>query len=76
MRARKPPEPVADALLATLESVCDRVAAGDFEVRVPPLGDDPQAEATRRAINRVVDFTDAFVLEPGAALTAAKDGRS
>jgi methyl-accepting chemotaxis protein len=62
-------------ILSTIERVCDRVAAGDFEYRVPRLGDDPQAEAARQAINRVLDVTDAFVRESGAALLAAANGR-
>ncbi|MBB2947107.1 methyl-accepting chemotaxis protein [Actinoplanes lutulentus] len=66
---------MSDDILSIIEKVCTRVAAGDFENRVPKLGDDPQAEATRQAINRVLDVTDAFVRESGAALTAAADGR-
>lgn len=65
----------ADEILRTIAEVCRRVAAGDLEARVPSLGDGEQAMATRKAVNGLLDVTDAFVRESGAALTAAAQNR-
>ena len=61
--------------LAILAEVCNRVASGDLEARVPNLGAAPGAEAARTAVNRLLDVTDAYVRESGAALAAAAAGR-
>ncbi|GLW33804.1 methyl-accepting chemotaxis protein [Actinoplanes regularis] len=61
--------------LAVLAEIVARAADGDLEARVPQLGDSPQAAAARREINRLLDVTDAFVRESGAALTASAEGR-
>ncbi|GGN10890.1 methyl-accepting chemotaxis protein [Actinoplanes campanulatus] len=61
--------------LAVLAEIVARAADGDLEARVPRLGDSPQAAAARREINRLLDVTDAFVRESGAALAASAEGR-
>jgi methyl-accepting chemotaxis protein len=61
--------------LELIARVCESAAAGDFEQRVPPLGDGSNAERARDAVNSMLDVTDAFVRESGAALAAAAEGR-
>jgi methyl-accepting chemotaxis protein len=65
----------ADEVLRTIAEVCRRTAAGDLEARLPHIGDTPDAKAARTALNSVLDNTDAFVRESGAALAAAAEGR-
>ena len=55
--------------------MCAAAAAGDFEQRVPRIGDQAAAERARDAVNNLLDVTDAFVRESGAALAAAAEGR-
>ncbi|MER7278687.1 methyl-accepting chemotaxis protein [Dactylosporangium sp. NPDC000244] len=75
-RQQEPPAAdAAAAALLTLARVAERVAAGDLEARVPDLGPLPEAAAARDAVNGLLDVTDAFVRESGAALTAAAEGR-
>jgi methyl-accepting chemotaxis protein len=66
---------VDDEILRRITTVCERAAAGDFEARVPSLGESPDARAARSALNGLLDITDAFVREAGAALAAAAEGR-
>jgi methyl-accepting chemotaxis protein len=61
--------------LRLITDVCDRAAAGDFEARLPSLGESAEAQAARHALNRLLDKTDSFVREAGAALGAAAEGR-
>ncbi|MBO3743241.1 methyl-accepting chemotaxis protein [Actinoplanes flavus] len=69
------PVPAETQALAVLAEVVARAADGDLEARVPQLGDSPEAAAARREINRLLDVTDAFVRESGAALKASAEGR-
>jgi methyl-accepting chemotaxis protein len=64
-----------DQALKLIAEVCRKAAAGDLEVRTPVLGQSEQAKATRTALNGLLDNTDAFVRESGAALEAAAEGR-
>jgi methyl-accepting chemotaxis protein len=64
-----------DAAFADIVSVCARLADGDLEARVGPVGDDPTLVGVRYALNHLADVTDAFVREAGASLAAASDGR-
>ena len=64
----------ADDLLI-IADFCRRAAAGDLEVRIPPLSGEPGSGDARLAINQLLDIVDAFVRESGAALTAAAEGR-
>ena len=78
MRSRRGssvPAPANDDALALIARVCEAAAAGDFEQRVPVLGEQPAAERARDAVNNLLDVTDAFVRESGAALAAAAEGR-
>ncbi len=59
--------------LAVMAEVCGRIADGDLEARVPPLGM-AELEPVRIALNHMVDMTDAFVREAGAVLASARDG--
>ena len=64
-----------DEVLRLIAEVCRSAAAGDLEARVPSLGTSEQAVAARTALNGLLDNTDAFVREAGAALEAAAEGR-
>ncbi|PPK70197.1 methyl-accepting chemotaxis protein [Actinokineospora auranticolor] len=61
--------------LKSVADICERVARGDLEARVPRLGDDPAAEEVRTAINHLIDVTDAYVRESSAVLAAAEKGQ-
>ncbi|MFI7546323.1 methyl-accepting chemotaxis protein [Actinoplanes sp. NPDC049599] len=61
--------------LRLITEVCARAAAGDFEARLPAIGESAEAQAARNALNRLLDKTDGFVREAGAALGAAAEGR-
>jgi len=61
--------------LRIIAEACKRAAAGDLEARVPPLGETVEAIECRNAINGVLDISDAFVREAGAASAAAAEGR-
>jgi methyl-accepting chemotaxis protein len=65
----------AGAVLRSIADTCGRAAAGDLEARLPYLGDDADARAARAAVNRMLDVSDAFVREAGAALMASAEGR-
>ena len=82
MRARTEPVDVpADeaaayrAAFSAFADTCRRIASGDLEVRMPAVPGPPEVAAARRALNHLVDVTDAFVREAAASLTAARDGR-
>ncbi|WP_306203751.1 methyl-accepting chemotaxis protein [Actinoplanes sp. RD1] len=64
-----------DAVLRLIAEVCCKAAAGDFESRLPSIGESEDAKAARAALNRLLDVTDAFVRESGAALGAAAEER-
>ncbi|GAA3906030.1 methyl-accepting chemotaxis protein [Actinoplanes auranticolor] len=61
--------------LRLITDVCARAAAGDFEARLPSIGESAEEQAARHAFNRLLDKTDSFVREAGAALGAAAEGR-
>ena len=64
-----------EQMLRLIAEVCRAAAAGDLEARLPSLGESDQAKAARTAVNGLLDNTDAFVREAGAALDAAAEGR-
>ncbi|MGK5678893.1 methyl-accepting chemotaxis protein [Actinoplanes sp. URMC 104] len=66
---------MADDALAAITAVCRRATAGDLEARLPSIGDSPEAVAARTALNNLLDMSDAFVREAGAASAAAATGR-
>jgi methyl-accepting chemotaxis protein len=61
--------------LTLIAEVCRKAAAGDLEARLPAIGDSAEAIAARTALNGLLDNTDAFVREAGAASEAAAEGR-
>ena len=61
--------------LRLITDVCRRTAAGDFEARLPAIGDSAEAVAARSALNALLDHTDLFVREAWATLGAATEGR-
>ncbi|BEL11645.1 hypothetical protein Q0Z83_098360 [Actinoplanes sichuanensis] len=63
-----------DEAMYAIADVCRRAASGDFEARVPRLGDSDAEIEARLAINELLDRTDAFVREAGAASAAGAAG--
>ncbi|GAA3339970.1 hypothetical protein GCM10020358_25750 [Amorphoplanes nipponensis] len=61
--------------LRLITEVCRRTADGDFEARLPDIGDSAEEVAARHALNGLLDSIDSFVRESGAALAAAAEGR-
>jgi methyl-accepting chemotaxis protein len=61
--------------LAALTAVCESAAKGDLEPRVEHLGDDPGFREARRAVNNLLDLTDAFVREASASLEFASEAK-
>ncbi|SNY74759.1 methyl-accepting chemotaxis protein [Paractinoplanes atraurantiacus] len=64
-----------DDVLRMIGEVCDRAKAGDLEARLPKVDGSEVARETRIKLNGLLDVTDAFVRESGAALDAAAEGR-
>lgn len=64
-----------EGVLRILADSCRRAAEGDFEVRVPTLGDDPALADVRNSVNLLLDRTDAMLRESAACLVAAGAGR-
>ncbi|KUL40648.1 methyl-accepting chemotaxis protein [Actinoplanes awajinensis] len=75
MRRRPPPVAAPDPALPAITETCRRMAAGDFEARLAPIGDSEAAVAARSAVNNLLDRIDAFAREAGAASAAAAEGR-
>jgi methyl-accepting chemotaxis protein len=63
------------AFLPDLIALCERVALGDLEARLPGASEDPVLAEARQKLNTLLDITDAFVRESKAALQAASAGR-
>ncbi len=61
--------------LDEIASVAQSASQGDLEPRVPFLGDEPQLQAVRHALNLMLDLTDAYVRESRAALQHASVGQ-
>lgn len=59
----------------TISETLARISAGDMEVRVPDLGDDPTLMRMRAELNHAVDVMDAYIREAAATLRAAAQGR-
>ncbi|MGF1645541.1 MAG: methyl-accepting chemotaxis protein [Kineosporiaceae bacterium] len=71
----------ADRLAEALRLVtatADRIARGDTDARLEPLSLAPEDRhletEVRRAVNAMIDVTDAYVRESSAAITAASEG--
>ncbi len=61
--------------MAQIVTVCRAAAKGDLEPRVRDLGLGGEVDDARRALNHLLDLTDAFVREAGASLTYASEGK-
>jgi len=67
-----------DRYLAQLLQACRAVAAGDLEVRLPPIDgaeDEPELLELRRQFNTLLDRTDGFIREATGSLNAASQKR-
>jgi len=66
------------AMVGELLRACRAVGEGDLEERVrhvPEAESQPELVALRHAVNRILDLSDAFIREAGAALVSASEGR-
>ncbi|GIE27459.1 hypothetical protein Ait01nite_005040 [Actinoplanes italicus] len=63
-----------DQALYEIADVCRRAASGDFEARLTRIGESDAAYEVRSALNELLDRTDAFVREAGAASAAGAAG--
>ncbi|MGY1843830.1 methyl-accepting chemotaxis protein [Modestobacter sp. SYSU DS0875] len=66
------------AFVAELSRVCRAAATGDLEARsraVAGSRDVPELRELQDGVNQLLDVSDTFVREAGAALTSAADGR-
>lgn len=64
-----------DEVMQTIESVCREAAMGNLEPRILGLHHDAAHREVARAINHLLDLTDAYVRESTVSLSAAVDGR-
>jgi methyl-accepting chemotaxis protein len=74
-RRATPPAPDNHEMLRLIAGVCRKAAAGDLEARLPGIGESADAVDARTAINGLLDSTDGFLREAGAASAAAAEGR-
>ena len=63
------------SVLQAIDDVCSRAAAGDLSARIVDTDSHGAHADTARALNRLLDRTDAFIRESGAALTYAAAGK-
>src|SRR5690606_786090 len=63
------------AAMAEIESVCARVAKGDFSARIVHTEKYGDVAPTLRLLNRILDLSDAYIRESAASLTAASEGK-
>ncbi|RMF66181.1 MAG: hypothetical protein D6740_13365, partial [Alphaproteobacteria bacterium] len=61
--------------LAEITDVARRIGKGDLEARILHVRDDDPAAEAKRALNHMLDMTDAFVREAEGGLQAALEGR-
>ena len=61
--------------IAETRRVCEAVAAGDFEQRLIRVTERGEFGRMLNSVNHMVDVTDAFVREAGAAMEAVSKGR-
>lgn len=58
-----------------LADVCEAASQGDLEARLLHIDADGDLERAIRSVNSLLDYTDAFVRESKASLTAAANGK-
>jgi methyl-accepting chemotaxis protein len=63
------------AALRAITEAATAGGAGELEPRIGPLGDDPDVQAARTAVNGMLDVIDAYVRESSAAIYASSHGR-
>jgi len=61
--------------IKNLADVCEAASQGDLEVRLLHVDIDGDLERAIRSVNGLLDYTDAFVRESKASLTAAANGK-
>lgn len=66
---------VLPAAMSEIDSVCSRIAKGDFSARIVHTERYGNIAPTLHSLNRVLDLTDAFIRESAASLTAAAEGQ-
>ncbi|GIM91569.1 methyl-accepting chemotaxis protein [Paractinoplanes toevensis] len=66
---------MSDEVMLAIAGVCRRAAAGDLEARLTTIGESDAAVECRGAVNDLLDVSDAFIREAGAASAAAAEGR-
>jgi len=65
MTRRVDPAADNDEVLRLVADTCREVASGNFEARLPFIGDSAHAQDARNELNALLDITDAFVRESG-----------
>lgn len=63
-----------DPALAAMAQVCERAAGGDLEARLIGFQRDPAFGPLARAINHLLDVSDAYVRESSAAMNECSHG--
>ena len=58
-----------------MANVCEAASQGDLEARLLHIDIDGDLERALRSVNGLLDYTDAFVRESKASLTAAANGK-
>ncbi len=66
---------IASADVQRLIDVCERASQGDFEARITGVRAGGELERLSRAINRLLDMSDAFVREAAAAMKQCSSDR-
>ncbi|MDO9496535.1 MAG: methyl-accepting chemotaxis protein, partial [Nocardioides sp.] len=61
--------------LRMITEVCEAAATGNLEPRLTMLGDEPEFQAVRDALNRLLDLTDAYDRESSASLEFASESK-
>ena len=61
--------------IKSLADVCEAASEGDLEARLLHVDIDGDLERAIRSVNGLLDYTDAFVRESKASLTAAANGK-
>lgn len=64
-----------DETLTAIAQICERAAAGDLEARLTNLPVDAESGRVGRAINHLLDITDAYVRESRAAMDYCNRGQ-
>lgn len=66
---------IATADVQRVIDVCERASRGDFEARITGVRGSGELERLSRAVNRLLDMSDAFVREAAAAMQQCSSDR-